>query len=353
MRIDENFIMRIQRSMFTIIMIFLIVFGIGSIVSSGMLKAGDNDLAEALAKNESDSSSVVMNSDTQKTTVNKKEVKTKTTVKKEQSTTAPEQNGESGQDEQGGSSERLSVSEIQPPAAISQAQVQNQNQAQTEQQTSFVLEVGSPPAVTWSAIKISATKPTVPATTAKVTKPTEATNPTTEPTTVPVTEEEEELSTEPDTMPTEIIVTIPTDPSTEATSEPPTETVEPPTQAPTETTGEPGTEQTTDSTGTEATTVDPLTSSEPPTAYPDATSATGPPLTTMPEQMQHSGDSNFGANYGGHITNTADLSHRANNDISSTLLIVSVVLALVAIMLLGVYFHITKDKKKKHRKNGW
>lgn len=352
MRVDENFIMRIQRSMFTIIMIFLIVFGIGSIISSGMLKAGDNDLAEALAKSELEANSVVMNNNTQTKTINKKEVKTKTTDKNKQTTTAPQQTSGSEQGGQsGGSSERLSVSEIQPPAAVSQAQVQ----PQTQQQTSFVLAVGTAPTATWSAIKISATKPTVPPSTAKVTKPTEATKPTARPTTVPATEEEES-SVEPDTMPTDIIVTIPTDSdvseATDTTYEPPTETVEPPTQAHTETTGEPETEQTTDSTGTKATTVDPLTSSEPPTAYPDATSATGPPLTTMPQHIDHAGDNDFGAYSGGHITNTADLNHRANNDMSSTLLIISVVFALVAIMLLGVYFHITKDKKKKQKKNG-
>ena len=375
MKINENFIMKMQSYMFTIVMIFLLIFGVGSLVTTGTLKVGDTALAEALAKKNTDSQSAVINNNEQnaknvKVIKDKKDTKgTSTDNKKdkvEATTVAPTKAPENNRTEQ-------QASPVTPVRTVTSTPT-----------TSFNIQLGQAPELVWSAIEISAVKPTMPS-------PTQKTNPTTAPTqstTVPETKPTEEVTTVP-TEPTEATTEVYTTEPTEAiTSEPtvatePTDTegttsgsieettephtFEPTTVDPTESQGttspsDPDETETTEPTGTttiastadttagttagtEATTVDPSTSSTIPAAETDITSVIGEQPTTMPEGIDGAGNQKFGANSGNKALNTATLGkgNADNTTMLGTLLIISIILSVVAIMLLGVYFHIKKQ----------
>lgn len=363
MKINENFIMKMQSYMFTIVMIFLLVFGIGSLVTTGTLKAGDSALADALTKKATDSqSTAVMNNNENKvkkvTVVKNKTDKKDTDKKTDKKETPSNPSSSSGSNQSQQNASPANVVRTQAPAASTTS-------------SSFNVQLSQAPDLVWSAIEISAVKPTMPSPTQKPTvAPTQSTTaPVTKPTQAPTTEvtepSTEELTTEP---PTEELTTEPT--TEELTTEPPTEelTTEPTTEpiddteptdsedttsegdtSPTDSEGttephtfDPEATGTTGTSGTEATTVDPSASSEIPTARPDITSITGEPLTTMPEGIDGAGSQDFGANGGSKALNTATLgkNNTDNRGMLGTLLIISIIFSVVAIMLFGVYFHL-------------
>ncbi len=375
MKINENFIMKIQSYMFTIVMIFLLIFGIGSLVTTGTLKAGDSGLIDALTKKTTDSQSAVINNNDNKvknaTAVkDKKDTdKDKKTDKKETSpTTTPTSSSSSGSNQSHQTASPANVTNTVTPAASTTS-------------SSFNVQLSQAPDLVWSAIEISAVKPTMPKPTQKPTvSPTQSTKPpATKPTVAPTTEvtepSTEALTTEPPTEEittepfTEEITTEPTEPTTEPIDDSePTDPEDTTSEGSTSDMTEPGTSEgdtspkatdpstephtydpeatgsTGTSAGTEATTVNPSASSIP-TAKPDITSITGEPLTTMPEGIDGAGNQDFGANGGSKALNTATLGRdNSNTTMLGTLLIVSIIFSVVAIMLLGVYYHL-KGKK--------